>query len=155
MLCNDISMNQPRFNTPVGSGVKTSYHAKILKDGNIELEAVGVIDVQAMIESERTNSELRTLIAKYENGDINALNARQGFYADVTKFPGSLIDAMNVVNDAQFEFDKLPVDIKKQYSNDWRKWLAQFGSDDWIKVMAPVFKPDVTEKESEVKNDAE
>lgn len=152
MRCNDLSANAPRFCCQSGSELKPVYHTKILKDGNLELVVTGYENIQDKIDAERLGVELSTLIARYENGDLLALNTRSGFYADATKFPASLIDAMNIVQDAQTEFDKLPVDLKKSYGSDWRKWLADFGSVEWLKSMK-LYKEE--EKESEVKNDAE
>ena len=156
MRCNDISANSERFISECGSEIHPVYHTKIDKKGEIELEIIGYENIQDKIESERPGCELRTLIARYENGDLLALNSRSGFYGDVANFPGSLIDAMNIVRDAEVEFGKLPQDVKNQYGSDWRKWLADFGSDAWLKSMN-VFE-DVgqnTEKESESNADSE
>lgn len=157
MLCNDRSCNMDVVYCDAGSELKPEYHGKINKKGQIELELIGMQNIQDKIEAERPGTELSVLIARYENGDLLALNSNPGFYADLTKFPGSVIDAMNLVRDAQLEFEKLPADIKTKFGSDWRVWLAQSDSKDWVEVMKKYYQPDVqvNEKESEVKNDAE
>lgn len=157
MLCNDISMNQERFVACAGSPIKNKYHAKINKLGQIELEVVGVENIQEKIEAERPGTELSVLIARYENGDLLALNSRPGFYSDLTKYPGSVIDAMNLVADAQEEFNKLPANIKQQFGSDWRVWLANSNSKEWNETMAKYYNPkeEVKEKESGVNASAE
>lgn len=152
MLCNDISMNLPRFNSCVGSELKPVYHTKIKKDGTLELEITGYQNIQDQIEAERPGTELSVLISRYENGDLLALNSRPGFYGDLTKFPASPIDAMNLVHDAEVEFNGLPADIKQKFGSDWRRWLAECNTKEWSEVMAKFYNPKTEEtvkKESE------
>lgn len=153
MRCNDLSANAPRFCCRSGKEIKPVYHSKIMKDGKLELEITGYQNIQEKIEAERPGVELSVLIARYENGDLLALNSRPGFYGDVANFPGNLIDAMNIVNSAQEEFDKLPVDVKQKFGSDWRKWLAEFGSEDWTKVMMPFVKAEKVESERKEVNE--
>lgn len=154
MRCNDISVNSERFISECGSPLHPVYHTKIDKKGDIELEITGYENIQDKIEAERPGCELRTLIARYENGDLLALNSRAGFYGDVAHFPASLIDAMNIVRDAEIEFEKLPVDVKNKYGVDWRKWLADFGSDEWMKSMK-IFEDVGQNKEKESVSNAD
>lgn len=135
MRCNDLSANAPRFISNSGTNKHIDYVSKVEKDGTISLKENGWYDTDEMIESHRAGTELSTLIARYQNGDLSALNQVNGFYADVCDAPKNLAEAMQYVLNAQGIFDALPVDKKKLYGSDWRKWLADLGSDDWLKAM--------------------
>lgn len=138
-------MNAPRFNSDPGTNKMIDYQVKVLKDGSIALIENGYIDTDQMIESHRQSVELSTLIARYNNGDLSALNQVNGFYADVANAPKTLPEALQIVFNAESAFNQLPVDVKKEFGSDWRQWLADAGTDEWNKVMEKV--ADVTAPE--------
>lgn len=150
MRCNDLSANAPRFISEPGTNKLIDYKVKVEKDGSITLVENGYIDTQEMIESHRQGCELQTLIMRYEAGDLSALNQVNGFYADMQNAPKTLADSMQLVINAQNAFDVLPIDIKKEFGSDWRRWLASAGEDDWLKVMESVLPGQDTGKEEKV-----
>lgn len=57
---------------------------------NHELIEVGTRDINEDINSHFEHSDLNHIIARFENGDTNALNARQGHYADISEAPNNI-----------------------------------------------------------------
>lgn len=128
-------LSDVRFPSSPGSNKHIEFSSKVLKDGSIELVRSGVTDTDAMIESHRAGTELKNLLVRFQNGDLSALNQVNGFYADVTGAPSDTAVALQYVMNAQSTFDSLPIDQKRIYDNDFRKWIADFGSVDWLKNM--------------------
>lgn len=155
MRCNDLSANAPRFISNPGTNKHIDYVSKIEKDGTVSLKENGFYDTDEMIESHRASTELSTLISRYKNGDLSALNQVNGFYADVSDAPKNLAEAMQYVLNAENIFNALPVDKKKIYGSDFRKWLADFGSEEWLKNMNIVqaYEEPVPIKDKEVTTD--
>lgn len=150
MRCNDLSANSERVPSNPGTKEHIRYEAKVNKDGSIDLIVVGKEDTDQIIESFRESTELATIIARYENGDFSALNTKEGFYADVLNAPKTLPDAIHYVLAAEAAFDALPLDSKKMYGNNYRAWLADVGSDEWMKSIGQYTEPEPKpEKESE------
>lgn len=150
MKANEISAKAEQFYTDPGDPMHPIYTAKVLKDGSIDLKLSGFENLQDKIEAERASTELATLIARFENGDLTALRSREGFYGDILNVPRTIGEAMNVVLQAENEFDFLPVDIKKQFDSDWRKWLAAAGTKEWYDIMQQPQEKKVEEVKTDV-----
>lgn len=138
-----------RFVCNSGSNKQIKYEPRINDKGFCELVDVGIIDTDEMIQAELAGTDLKYLLARFLNGDPDALRGKPSFYADVTGAPKTLAEAMDVVLRAEYAFDQLPVDVKKEYGSDWRRWLASFDSKAEEKVIE-VEKPSeiIEQKES-------
>lgn len=122
------------FTSP-GSPVHEVYTPSVRSDGSIDLKVSGQEDTDAIIHSYRESTDLKTLLARFANGDTSALNKYQPFYADVSAVPRDHRSALEAVLNAEAAFTALPVSIKEQFDNDWRKWLAQAGTESWFAAM--------------------
>ena len=92
-------------------------------------------------------------------GDTKALDRIQGNYLDCTEMPETLADAQNRILLLKSDFDKLPVELRREYNFSAEEFVADVGSTKWNKLMgiAPevvtpevvtpeVITPEVTEK---------
>lgn len=64
--------------------------------------------------------DIHNILRRIENGgDPAVLQARKGFYADLTEIPvDSLSDAYDAVETAEAAFDALPSDVRSRFNND-------------------------------------
>lgn len=124
-----------RYPSNVGSGVVTEYTAQYCKDGTIELIPTGEHDLYADIQSHKDSCDLQTIIRQYFNGDPAALSRVQGVYMDVTELPDNIHEAMQLMDNARKDFDKLPVDVKERFDFDANKFLASLGTQEWFDKM--------------------
>lgn len=136
-----------KYITPSGSKVKPVYSPKVLEDGTIELIQTGEENFYDYIQSFAESVDISVILKKCLNGDYSGLQRVQGFYADATTMPKTKAEMLQMVIDAQSNFDKLPVEIKKQFDFDFNKFFVTMESPEWFKKMEMA----VDVKEEEVK----
>lgn len=118
-----------------GSPVKVLYGGKYDANGRVVLEKKGEENIYDYIQSFRDSVDLNVILARFSNGDVDALNKAQGFYADVTGFPKNMADALNRINQAEEMFKALPLEIRQKFDCSFEQFLAQSGSEDWLSKM--------------------
>lgn len=104
------------------------------------------------IQSHAESTDLRTLIARYQTGDINALgNMKQnGMLCDTTQYPKTLPEFLKLKQKAENFFSSLPVEEREKYNHDPIQFLNEYGKE----IFDHTVKQFVN-TESEVKPDAE
>lgn len=126
---------RPRFYSDPGSREAEDYEVVIDKKGHKSLKCVGTHDIYDEIQSYKDECLVENIIAKATAGDVNALNQRQGFYADITEMPASLAEAQNAILRLSHEFDTLPTEIKEKFDNSKEVFVHEFGSEEWAEKM--------------------
>lgn len=114
-----------------GKPYKIVYGSRIDKHGNVIVEEKGKEDLYSLIQSYADSTDINLIVKKFEAGDVNALNKRAGQFMDLTELPNDYFEMVNKVNDAKYEFNRLPVEIKAKFDNDPNKFIAEIGSEDW------------------------
>ena len=109
-------------------------------DGHYELVTVGQSDLYQEIQSHKDSVDIYKLLDRYRNGDISALQHVQGQYLDLVDAPKTLAEAYEFIHNAKAFFEKLPLDIRKEYDHDASKFVADLGSDHSHELFAKVFK---------------
>lgn len=77
----------------------------------------GIINIYDEIQSHRQSVELSTLLQRYAQGDVTALNKMQGVYADVVDMPSTYAELFNRVRDAENSFNALPDEVRVLFDN--------------------------------------
>lgn len=113
-----------RFLTNSGSREKITYQARYNEKGQIILEEKGREDLYGYIQSFKDSVDIHVLLARFKNGDVEALNKVQGFYADITGMPTTFADALNVVHDAETFFASLPIEKRAEFHHNFAEFLA-------------------------------
>lgn len=121
--------------SPTGNGYETTYKPVIDDDGNCDVVVDTKVNFYQMIQEHRAGTDLKTMIARYEHGDINALNRTQGMFADLTTAPTSLIDFYNRINDADTVFHRLPIEVQNEFDNNSMKFWQQIDSGRVLEVL--------------------
>lgn len=123
------------FSEP-GNPIKVIFSPIVNPDGTITLKESGKQNLQEYIDSFASECDINVLIARFVNGDISALNQRQGFYGDFTQMPKTYAEFLQVQIDSKKYFDSLPVEIKHKFNDDCNQFLAQAGSKEWFEIMS-------------------
>ena len=123
------------FYAPEGSRIKDDYEIRIDKKGHKVLVKVGEHDIYPEIQSYAEECKIENIIARAAAGDAMALNARQGYYADITDTPRDLAEAQNQILKLKNGFDKLPTEIKEKFDNSVEQFVMPFGSEEFEKKM--------------------
>lgn len=107
-----------RFNPVVpsvcGYPVKSLF-VPFVNNGHLDIKASGDFNLQDQIDAESCLCDINYLIERFNLGDIDALNKRQAFFADITAYPGSYREAVDILKDGRIFYDSLSADEKKRY----------------------------------------
>ncbi len=119
----------------VGSPVRTVYGGRYDANGRVVLEEKGKEDLYAYIQSFKDSVDINVILARFTNGDTEALSRAQGFYADVTDFPSNMAEALNRINECEEMFKSLPLDVRQKFDCSFEQFLSQSGSAEWLEKM--------------------
>lgn len=142
-----------RFVCDPGSPCKPVYSPVLQEDGTIVLAETGKVNTQEMIDIEAEQCSLEVILARYANGDLDALNRYEPLYADVSDFPKTYAEYLQHAINAENGFHKLPVEVQKKYDNNWRNWLMASGTEDWFKDLGLVSNKMDSQAEDVVKEE--
>lgn len=121
-----------------GSRVKQLYTGRYDANGRVVLEEKGTEDLYAYIQSFADSVDINVILARFANGDTEALSRAQGFYADVTDFPTNMAEALNRINECEEMFKSLPLEVRQKFDCSFEQFLSQSGTDDWLEKMGMV-----------------
>lgn len=130
-----------RIHSCSGSRVKQLYAGRYDANGRVVLEEKGTEDLYAYIQSFADSVDINVILARFANGDTEALSRAQGFYADVTEFPSNMADALNSINQAEEMFKSLPLEVRQRFDCSFEQFLSQSGSADWLQKMGMISDP--------------
>lgn len=99
-----------------GSPVKSLF-VPFVNKGHLDIKVSGDFDLQAQIEAESCLCDINYLIERFNLGDVDALNKRQAFFTDITAYPGSYREAVDILKDGRSFYDSLSDDEKKRYGD--------------------------------------
>lgn len=121
-----------------GSPIRTLYSSRVDADGNIVLEESGSENLYDYIQSHRDSCDINVLLARYNNGDVSALNQRQGSYGDFTQFPKTFAETLNFMIQGQDYFESLPLEVRERFGFSFERFVASMDNmDDFMKIMSP------------------
>lgn len=123
------------FASELGERVQPVYNPKVDEFGRIELLQSGTHDLYAEIQSHKEECDINNIIARAQAGDMSGFRDNPGAYGDFAELPKSYAEILQIMIDGQNYFDKLPIDVKQKFDNDFNKWFASYGSEEWIKSM--------------------
>lgn len=128
---NWMSVDRADIKTEPGSAYKDILAPIVKENGEIDLIVKGKTCIYDEIQSYKDSCDVNKLIERYRRGDTSALQARAVQFIDATQFPETYAEMLNTVIQAENFFSELPVDIKKQFDNNYYKFIASIGSDDF------------------------
>lgn len=111
------------FQNP-GDSEHVLYSSRLADDGSVELVRSGSEDLYAMIQSHRDSVDIHVLLARYSNGDVDALSRVQGVYADVTQMPSTYAELLNTLIVAENQFNSLPVEVREKFDQSFEKYMV-------------------------------
>lgn len=127
-----------RTYSAVGSPDKVLYSAKYSDDGTVALTEKGKESLYDYIQSNRDSCDINLLVARFANGDVDALSKVQGAFGDFTQFPKTYAELLNRVNQGRLLFDELPLDIREKYNYDFGQFMAAMDKPDFWEQFKPV-----------------
>ena len=132
-----------------GNKEEITYSERRDENGHPYLIKTGVKNTYEERQSYKGEYDIYSMLERYANGD-NSVMRSNATYIDASEMPSNFHKAYNVMQAAREGFDRLPVETKMLFGNDWVQWAAQSGTEDWLEKMG--IKKDEPVKE-EVKNE--
>lgn len=126
-----------------GSPIHEIRSPKMSSDGSLQLVISGKENIQDKINSYVPSTDFAYILNQLSFGDQSVISQGQMFYGDFTQVPKTMADAMQLQLDAEAAFYKLPLDLRNQFDNDVRRWLASAGSADWLLKMGIISEDDM------------
>lgn len=93
------------------------------EEGCCRLVRVGEKNLQAEIDSWRDSVEIHSLLERYFDGDVLALERRQAQFVDITGLPDNVHGWHNAAVTAENVFDSLSDDVRHFYGDSLQTFL--------------------------------
>ena len=139
-----------RFVSNPGSPIKETFKPIVNKDGSITLIHEGYINTDEEIMSHEMEVNIDVIIARYMNGDLDALNKHVGMYGDFTNMPKTYAEVLQLQIDSKRAYDSLPAELKEKFNNDPNEFFAQSGSEEWYEKLKSVLPAEEIKEEVKV-----
>lgn len=119
------------FSDP-GSPEHITYAGHYDEKGRVVLEEAGRENIYDFIQSHAESCDIHVLMKRYQNGDVDALSQKQGFYGDFLDFPKTYAEALNHMNEMERQFMALPVETREKFGNSFTEFLAASAEPDFL-----------------------
>lgn len=147
-----------RKETEAGRKTRLTFRWKYDDKGNKSLVQDEEIDRDAEIQSYLEETKIENIInrAAFDPSIVQKLGAQlnDAEPQDFTSMPSTLAEAQNIMIQAEQTWDKMPREIKQKFDNDVNKFIAGFGTADWMEALGLNQKPVIDEK-TEVKKEVD
>lgn len=100
---------------------------RLTSRGSKRLVEDGTINIYDKIQSHKDECEVKIIVARALAGDPEAImrvNGTRKTYGDTTQIPKTLLEAKQMIIDAENSFYKLPKELREQFGNNIDKFLA-------------------------------
>ena len=126
------------------------YSEEIDKDGKHILKKIGKHNFYKEIQEHKDETMVYNLLDRFQHGDVNALSkAKNTMYGDFTQAPKTIQEAQNQIIKAKNEFEKLPLNVRKEFNHNANEFLASAQQGD---LMERIKKAQGIEKEIQIPN---
>lgn len=129
--------------TPSGEEIEEVIDMRIGEDGKEEFYVKGKTNVYAKIQAEAEGTKIENILAKaLQTGDTSILQKAQTQFADLTEMPENIFEAQLKIKEAEKTFAELPLEIRKEYNNNFNEYLKDAGTEHWKETVGLKPKPD-------------
>ena len=101
----------------------------------------GTVDLQERIQVQAPSTDLAYMIKRLKLGDSSVLTTKQPLYGDFTQFPTDGSELVNTLLHAEYAFNQLPDEERKDHGYDYRSWLSSIFNPVAKPVEKPIEKP--------------
>lgn len=129
-----------RFFSPSPKGTADIYQEKLLDDGTMGIEVVGQHDLNAFVQASKDSTLIYNILDRFQKtGDPSIIDRVKGFFADVTDMPKDLMQAQNLLINAEKQFASLPGVLKEKYDNNYTKFAEEVLSGKVVETLEAYF----------------
>lgn len=132
-----------RFYSDPGDPIHIEYALQIDEKGVEDLVPVGEVYIPDEINSHAESVDIHNILARFNNGEVEVLNARTAQYFDATQMPNNLADMYRTVRNGEDLFNKLPIETRAKFNHSFTEFVSSIGTDMFNEAFAP--QPEVKE----------
>ena len=125
-----------QVNAETGSPIRVVREAVYDKRKNITVVEKGKENLYAYINSFADSVDINVLLARYRNGEKDALLQRAGAYIDISSMPANINEFIELSRSAENLFNTLPVETKEKFNNNVMEFISTVGDPEWIEKMS-------------------
>lgn len=107
-----LSNRRPVDFCSAGDSIVQDFELEYSPQGVPHLVPTGTYDLYEVIQSFRDECDLGKIFQRYANGDVMALNKRQGVYADISEMPQDIFAAANLLDRVEAIYNGLSEDLR-------------------------------------------
>lgn len=119
-----------------GSPIKIIKEGVLQKDHVLKVVEKGTEDLYGFINSFADSVNIHVLLNRFKNGDKESLLQRAGAYIDISALPTNINEFIELSNNAQALFNKLPIEVKESFNNNVVEFISTIGDDSWREKMS-------------------
>lgn len=97
---------------------------KQIKDGKVKIVETGKTNIYEKIQASKDATLVYNILDRYNAGDVEALNQRQGSYGDFSNAPKTLAEAQQQLINAEAYFESLPLEVRKEFNHSLNEFLT-------------------------------
>lgn len=121
-----------KFFTNPGEDVCVEYSPELLPDGTVRLTPSGKHSMTEFINSYKDSTDISYILKQLALGNDSVLNSRVGMFGDFTEMPKTYAEVLQLQINARDYFDKLPVEQKQKFNNNFNEFFVSLGSEEWF-----------------------
>lgn len=114
----------------------------VKEKGVTVLKRTGTYNVYEKIQEAYEETTIQSIMARVVNGDTTMLRAN-GMYIDTTQIPSNIHESMDAIKTLENMWDMAPKELKQSYNNNVEEFVADSGSEKWLKGMGYIQKEPV------------
>lgn len=146
---------RPMEAAPSGEKEETTFEMHIDQNGHKSIRKNGKTNIYEKIQASYEETKIENIIARAMGGDSSDLMAHEGQYLDITNAPQTLAEAQQSIQAIKNVFNKLPLEIRTKYDMSVEKYIADFGSENWMNIMGiekekPTITPEIQPEKPEI-----
>ena len=119
-MYNRPQRKREKFNKQTQAVYKTVYD----KNGVRSLVKDKDVNIYEKIQEYSKDTSLTNLFSKYGLSVYDQLKKSEEQLVDLTNLPTNLMEAMTVIDDAKYAFDRQSKEIKAKFNNDFKQFIA-------------------------------
>ena len=132
MMLKDKQKHSLQFVSCPGNPMKEVKHGELQTDGSIKLVVDRIENTDETIQSFAPSTMIENIMARIQAGQTELLTQKNGFFMDTIGLPANYAEVLNLVIKGQEVFEKLPVEIKERFDNDFNKWFVAMDKEDFF-----------------------
>lgn len=127
---------------PTGNGYENEYGVSLEENGHKVLAATGKTNAYKLIQSYAEECKIENILQR-SIYDPSVLEQKIAMYDDFTDAPKSMYEAQNMMIEMSNIWNALSAEEREKYDNEMSQFIAQTGSEKWLKTMGYLKEEDI------------